>query len=435
MVFTRQKARKTIMLMLVGMSILGLSFSMANAQKISITIWDGFTDEASDRASEEIYASFEKLHPQVQILRQAMGTADQMHPLIKPALSSGTGPDIINDLTAGGYWRHLAKAELLLPLDAFYKEYDWNKRIFPWSKPLTTLGGQVYGIADELEFIGVYYNQDIFKQMGLSVPNTYQEFLAVCEKLKSGGYIPIAFANQGKWPAYHQFSIFVNNLIGAEKTEEILFGNGRWDTPEIEKAIKLFFVDMHGKDYFIPGTNGVTYDDGNMLFYSGRAAMNMTGTWLIGSIQEFVKDFETGFFYFPSIEGNPIAPPAGFGSAAFISSATSHPKVAASVLNYRFTETAARIWLEEAGRIEPISFDTTGLELSPLKSFVVESLSDVVKKGFSMGYNIDIYAPTNFNLMQGDGFQAVMAGQKTPGEQAADLQTEWEKAKEMGLVE
>ena len=99
MVFTRQKARKTIMLMLVGMSILGLSFSMANAQKISITIWDGFTDEASDRASEEIYASFEKLHPQVQILRQAMGTADQMHPLIKPALSSGTGPDILSRIS------------------------------------------------------------------------------------------------------------------------------------------------------------------------------------------------------------------------------------------------------------------------------------------------------------------------------------------------
>ena len=435
MVSTRQKVKKTIMLMLVGTCILGFSFSIAHAQKISITIWDGFTEPAADRACEEIYASFEKLHPQVQILRQAMSTKEQLHPLIKPALSSGTGPDITNDLTAGGYWRHLAKAGLLLPLDTFYQEYDWNERIFPWTKPLTTLGGHVYGIADELEFIGVYYNQDIFEQTGLSVPNTYQEFLGVCEKLKSAGYIPIAFANQNKWPAYHQFSIFVNNIIGAEKVEEILFGNGRWDTPEIEKAIKLFFVDMYGKDYFIPGTNGVTYDDGNMLYYTGRAAMHMTGTWLLGSIEEFVKDFKTGFFYFPSIEGRPIAPPAGFGSASFISSGTSHPEVAASVLNYRYTGSAARIWLETGRRIAPISFDTTGLDLSPLMSFVVESLSDVVEKGFSMGYNIDIYAPTNFNLMQGDGFQAVMAGQKTPGKQAADLQAEWEKAKEMGLVE
>lgn len=434
MVFTRQKVKKIIMLMLVGTSILAFSFSIANAQKISITIWDDATSTGANEASEEIYSSFEKLHPQVQIIRQAMEGATQMHPLIKPALSSGTGPDIINDLTAGGYWRPLAKAGLLLPLDTFYQEYDWNERIFPWTKPFTTLGGHVYGIADGLEFIGVYYNQNIFNKLGLSVPNTYQEFLGVCEKLKSAGYIPIAFANQGKWPAYHQFSIFANNILGAEKVAEILFGNARWDTPEIEKAIKLFFVDMCGKDYLIPGCNGITYDDGNMLFFTGRAAMHMTGSWLISQIEEFVKDFKTGFFYFPSIEGRPVAPPAGFGNAWFISSATSHPEVCASVLNYRYTESTARIWLEKGKYITPISFDTTGLDLSPLMSFVVESLSDVVEKGFSMGYNIDIYAPTNFNLMQGDGFQAVIAGQKTPRKQAADLQAEWEKAKEMGLV-
>jgi len=431
----RRKIKNLVFLTLIVGFILGISsFSCFSAEKISLTIWDNFHGAADSAACDQINANFMKLYPNVQISRRGI-PAQQMHPLIKGALGSGTGPDIINDLTAAGYWRPLAAGGLLMPLDEFYQKYNWDKRIFLWTKPFTTLRKKTYGIADELEFIGVYYNKGIFKKMGLDIPETYEEFLDICDKLKSAGYIPIAFANQNKWPAYHQFSIFANNILGSEGVAEILFGNGRWDTPEIEKAIKLFFVDMYKKGYFIPDCNGVTYDDGNMLFYTGRAAMHMTGTWLIADIEENMKAGEVGFFYFPSIEGRPIAPPAGFGSGWFVSSNTSVPEIAATYLDYRFTEDPARMWLEKGRRIAPILFDTTGLKISPLMSFVLKELKGVVERGFQMGYNIDIYAPANFNEMMGDGFQAVIAGQKTPAEQAADLQSEWQKAKEKGLID
>ena len=38
----------------------------------------------------------------------------------------------------------------------------------------------------------VFYNEDIFKEAGVeAVPETWEQFLDACEKIKAAGYIPI----------------------------------------------------------------------------------------------------------------------------------------------------------------------------------------------------------------------------------------------------
>ncbi|MEX2444108.1 MAG: extracellular solute-binding protein [Alkalispirochaeta sp.] len=39
---------------------------------------------------------------------------------------------------------------------------------------------------------GVYYNQDVFDELGLDIPDTAEEFLEVAEEIKDAGYIPVA---------------------------------------------------------------------------------------------------------------------------------------------------------------------------------------------------------------------------------------------------
>ena len=43
------------------------------------------------------------------------------------------------------------------------------------------------------------------------------------------------------------------------------------------------------------------------------------------------------------------------------------------------------------------------------------------------GYNVDVLAPPEFNDMMPNGFQAILAGDKTAEQQAADLQAAWEE--------
>ena len=398
--------------------VLGVPGAWAQEEPITLVVWDQFDEPGADEGMKMMIAAFEEANPGVRIEREVIDFQD-MHVVLRTALASGTGPDIFYYGGGAGFAGPLYEAGLLLPLDEAYETMGWD-HIYEWTKRDSTFDGKVYGIGNELEFIGVYYNMDIFEELELEVPTTYAEFTAVCDKLLEAGYIPIAFADGPGWPAYHQFSIFANNIAGKEKIEEALFGEGRWDDPDFVKAIQLFFVDMNQAGYFIPDTTAVSYDDGNALFYNGMAAMHMTGTWLIDRVVADA-DFEVGWFFFPSIDGSEVLPPGGLGSVYFVSSATEHPDTAIAFLDYLFDPVNAPIWMEVMDRVPPYPVNTEELELNDLLEFAVEALETV-----QLGYNIDVLTPQSFNKTMSDGFQAILLGLKTPEEVTAQLQADME---------
>ncbi len=396
----------------------------AAAEKVTLRIWDTFTEEKQSAGMEKIIANFKEANPNIEIVREAQ-TIDDIRPVLQTTLAAGTGPDIMYYDTGPGYAGILVKAGLLLDLDSAYKDNGWDSRIFSWVKEGVTFDGKAYGIGNEIDFIGVYYNKKIFSELGVSEPKTYEEFIQICDKAKAAGYTPIAFADGDKWPAYHQFSIMANNIAGKEKLDKVLYGDGTWDDPDFVKSIQLFFVDMNKAGYLLPDTTAIKYTDGNAFFYSGKAAMHMTGTWLISEITDNAKDFETGFFFFPSIEGKPVLPPGGLGSGYFVSSKTAHPEEAIKFLDYLFSEENGKIWLEDMSINPPIAVKTEGLNLSPLMKNKVDMLSS----GIALGYNIDVLVGNQFNNVQADGYQAVLLGQKTPEQLIKELQTAWEADK------
>ena len=58
----------------------------------------------------------------------------------------------------------------------------------------------------------------------------------------------------------------------------------------------------------------------------------------------------------------------------------------------------------------------------------MEVLNSAAADEIQLGYNIDVLAPAEFNDAMLNGFQAILAGDKTPEQQAADLQAAWEEA-------
>jgi len=395
----------------------------AASEKITLRIWDTFTEEGQSAGMDNMIAKFQETHPNVEFQRDAQ-TIDNLRPVVQTAMGAENGPDIVYYDSGPGYAGVLAEAGLLLPLDDAYADKGWNDRIFSWTKERVTFDGKAYGIGNELEFIGVYYNKTIFDELGVSEPKTYEEFIDICDKAKEAGYTPIAFADGPKWPAYHQFSIMANNIAGKEKLDAILYGDASWDDPDIVKAVQTFFVDMNEAGYFLKDTTAISYEDGNAVFYAGGAAMDITGTWLLSEMSNNAQDFEVGFFFFPSIEGKPVMPPGGMGSGYFINAKTQYPDVAIEFLDFMFSEEGGKIWLEQLSIIPPITVPTADLNLTPLMKFAVDAVTTV-----PLGYNIDVLAGDNFNTTQGDGYQAVLLGLKTPQELVTELQAAWEADK------
>jgi raffinose/stachyose/melibiose transport system substrate-binding protein len=352
---------------------------------------------------------------------------DQVREVIQTRLRSETPPDYFGYDTGPGFAGVLAEAGLLYPLDKAYKENGW--KIYDWAKQRATYDGKSYGVPSQVEELIVYYNKDLVPE----VPETLEDLRAMADEVKGQGKVPFGFGDSEQWPAGHLFSIGISNILGREGLDDILYGNGKWDTPEVEEAIDLFFRDFVDNGYYPDGVNAITYEDANTLFYAGDAAMNITGTWLVSEIVETVQDFEVGFFPFPSIDGSSISPPAGVGAGSFIAADAKNPEGGIALMDFYQQEDIARTVMETSKTIPAHPVNTEGLDLPELFKQVLDDLSESTEAG-SFGYNIDVLTPQNYNEVMFSGFQEVLNGTRSAAEQAGALQDAWAKAKQQGTI-
>jgi raffinose/stachyose/melibiose transport system substrate-binding protein len=382
---------------------------------------------SQERAYQEIQVEgFNKQHPKYNLEREAI-PGDDLRTVLKTRLQSNEPPDVFTYGAGPGFGGVLADAGLLSPIEDAYKNNGW--KIFDWASQRATYGGKVYGVPIQVEEIIVYYNKNLVPE----APKTLAELRQIADEVKGRGKTPFGFGDQEQWPAGHQFSIGVSNVLGREGLDEVLYGDGRWDTPEVVEVVDLFFRDFVESGYYPEGVNAITYDDANALFYSGEAAMLPTGTWLVPTIAETVQDFEVDFFAFPAISGSGISPPAGLGDVLFVSKDAKDPEGAIKFIDYLLQEETVRQLLETFNNIPAQPVDTNGLDVSGLFKSVLDDLSESTEEG-AFGYNLDVLTPQNFNDVMFTGFQEVMNGSRSAQEQVKELQAAWEEAKRQGKI-
>ena len=398
------------------------------AEEVSFLIWDQFTSPEWEAVIVEVIDRFQAEHPNIEITREA-ATREQQLQTAKTAIASGTGPDLIYMDTGPGNAGILIDAGLLMPLEDFADEYGWKDRFYPWAQRLGSRDGKLYGLSLEMEFLGWYVNSTLFEEEGLEVPSTDEEILTYCAEAKEKGYIPIMFNNSGGWQSFHQFGMLSNNALGADGMEKLLFENdGSWTDQRLVDAVEFFYITMADAGCFTDDINAIEYNDANSLFYTGQALVNPTGTWLIDNISENTPDYEIDLVPFPSIKGGERLLPGGLGSGWFMSSKTAYPQEVAMFLDFIYSDESVKLWVEGVSVVPPLPFDPTGWKVSPLLEFAIATAraGGTGEAGAALGHYIDTNAPDSFNVMMQDGFQAVVAGLKTPEEQLTDLQAEWD---------
>lgn len=422
------ETKGTIIILAIAVCFLSLQ-GLEAAEVKRLTFWDQFTPSQQSEGVNLLIDRFEALNPDVKIKRIVM-TGENLKTVLKTALASGAGPDIQYYDTGPDDLGLLAKAGLVYDLTEAHKTYGWNDRFFKWTRDACTFGGRIWGISSELEFIGVFYNKDIFKKIGVTEPNTYEEFVTICEKAKQAGYIPVAFGNRARWPASHIRDMFLNNLVPREELLKIFSGKGSWIRPDVIEALTLF-QEMAKKGFFPPGVNSISYDDANMLYYSAQAAMVMTGSWLISNI-EANTDFETGFFFLPQIKPNvPVRSPAGVGSTYQVSSKTEYPDAALKFLDYLMSPDAAPIWLEKVAVIPPFRYDISKLDIPDTLRFACDILYNRFDE---LGTALYMVYTASFDEMERSEHQALIAGQITPEELAKKFEAVWQEDIKAGKI-
>lgn len=399
--------------------------NVKSGETVTVNFWDNYTDPTQSKAMDAIIANFEKQNSNIKIKRSSM-KADDQRKLIKPALLSKEGPDLFAYDAGPGYLGVLAKANLLMDLTAKSESLGWNKRFPSWIQERNTFNKKIYGVGTQVEMLGVYYNKKIFKDLGVSVPKTYDEFLAICKAAKDKGIVGISLDDKDQWPAFHIESMFYTAVAGKTEIEAVLNGQKSFDQPIFAEALDTF-RKLITDGYTTKSPLAISYDDGNKEFFTGKAAMRMTGTWMVSGMVENLKD-DVGFFLLPSVKPNlPLMAPGGIGGTFAVSSGSPHPDETVKFLDYMFSTDTAKTWYE-ANIIPPLPIDVNTINANSLFKDVV-SLS-ATPAGLS--YNIDVLMPQKINDVTMNDLQELIAGKKTGADVVKNKQKAFEEEKAKG---
>ena len=120
----------------------------------------------------------------------------QWRDLIKVKLDSGEAPDIICVDTPIG----LASSIHMDQYSAELTGQEWVSRMEDSARSAVSVNDKVYGITFPGAKMYFYlYNKDIFSQLGLEAPATYEEFRTVCQTIQDSGTTPVYEATTNGW--------------------------------------------------------------------------------------------------------------------------------------------------------------------------------------------------------------------------------------------
>lgn len=413
---------------LVASTMLIAAAMPASAETV-VTQWDQFANSgitAAGPAMDELIAACEKALPDVKILRTVVPSIG-IRESYRLAVSADKTPDLAYTWPAASVLAGYARTGKVAPLDAYYAKYKWDG-INDFYRGRNSYKGNIYGVPMEQDLMGVYYNRDLFKKLGLEVPKTYAEFQAVAAKVKEAGYVPIAFGNRDRWPATNTLSLVLGLTAGREAEEKVLFGDGSWTDPAFKKAAETI-ADWAKEGYFPRGFNGIGYDEANALFLGGRAAMTITGTWVLQDMARGAK-FDLGVFMLPPIsEGVPAGTMWGEGSQWQI--AASAPEAtkdaAAAYVDCLISPEHRQVWVEK-GFLVPIGTKAEDLAAWNTLPAVKEFYAEGLKTPDTNFYDLHTTLPESVTQVLYPELQRLVGGDATPDQFLDAMQQSWSKA-------
>ena len=340
---------------------------------------------------------------------------ENMRTVLQTQLRSGEGPDVFNWGSGPSFGGALAEAGLLMDLTSAYEENGWE--VFDFAKETVTVDDKIYGVPGELETIGVYYNKDLFAELGLEEPQDLADLEAAAAAATDAGFVGMAAGDKEGWEGGHYLSMALASLAGADEMQAIINGEQSWDSPPVVEAFELW-REFNEKGYLVESPTSVDYDTAIAQYWSGEAAMIPTGSWLVGEIDDNA-DFESGYVPFPSSDGQGTFT-AGLGSGPFVSASTANDDAAVEFVNFLASQEHGAWTVENLHTIPPIPIDTESLDVSPLFAEVLATTAELAEGG-EFGQNIDVAVSDAVNEAMYDGFQGILTGQLTPEEAAAGM--------------
>ena len=359
----------------------------------------------------DLLAEYQKVKPNVQIQFRPTNPPEY-NATLRLQFEGGTAPDLM-------YARSYATGRELFSAGYFgdCSDIPGIKQTFsagslaPWQMP----DGKIFAVPFNAVSHAAYYNKAIFQKEGLSIPQTWEDFLALCGTLASRGYTPMANGTADEWDILECYFLnFLPNFIGGA-TERLAYESGAKKLNDAN-FVAAFQAVADSAKYLPKGYESVTYNDSQALFNTQQAVMFLDGSWTADVYKD--AKFEWGAFAVPAPKGRQTMICFHPNAAIAYNSKTKHPQECKDFLAWLSTKegaTTAFNFLPNGNF--PMVNAQIQLPDAHAREFLALNNGREVDVRFVWPKFMDLYAPMNQAIIQ------VLKGQMTPRQAADAMET------------
>jgi len=371
---------------------------------------------------------FSKEHPSIRVKPVYTGTYQESVVKALTAHKSGEPPTTAILLSTDMFT--LIDEDAIVPWDELARASDdaaWMKSFFPAFMKNSQTGGKTWGIPFQRSTIVLYWNKEIFKEVGLDpnkAPATWAEQMEFAKKLVKRD----SAGNVVRWGVQVPSSGFPYWLFQGFTTQnDVLLMNEAgtqtyFDDPKVVEALS-YWVDLSAKHKVMaPGVLewGTTPKD----FFEKKTAMMWTTTGNLTNVRNNAK-FDFGVAMLPA--GRHRGSPTGGGNFyVFKKASATQQQAAVTFAKWMTSPERAAQWGIDTGyvAVRPDAWQTAAM-----KKYVADFPAAAVARDQLQYAVAELSTHENQRVTKAlnDGLQAALTGAKSPAQAMKDAQAEAER--------
>ncbi|QBE96968.1 Multiple sugar-binding protein [Blautia producta] len=220
--------------------------------------------------------------------------------------TNGIYSEYLNTKEALGEFPDLFEIQEPATLMAAGRLGDFPEEISKLTNEPLRMDGKCYALPIYSNTYGIIYNKQIFERLHLELPQNYQDFLDICEKLKRSGITPIAFSGSDLW----HFGYWLNYFF----ITDVLDSNPDWlqdrnqDLVSFtdEQPIQMLtdYKNLFDSGYIIYNYMHISDSQLAAALVQENAAMLYSGPFMFPLILKADEAFPLGWFFLPDKNGD-----------------------------------------------------------------------------------------------------------------------------------
>jgi glucose/mannose transport system substrate-binding protein len=325
-----------VVALLTAVALLAACGGAGEANEVEVFSW--WTGGGEAAGLDAMIVDFAAKYPDVTFINSAIagGAGTNARAVLASRLQAGDPPDSWQAHAGQEIIGTYVAADQIEPLNDLFEEQGWLQVMPATLIPLISADGNIYSVPVNIHRANVlWFNPALLDELGVTVPTTWDEFLAACEPIEAAGKVCLAMGTT--WTAMHLMEVVLLGELGADGYSALWDGSGDWGSADVTAALETF-------NELLQHTNtdaaSIDWQEASQLVGNGDAAFTIMGDWTDGYFSGDPAGNNLGLV--PG-EGYGWAPPPGtdgvfqFLSDSFVlAKGAPHPE-------------ATMAWLTEAG--------------------------------------------------------------------------------------